>query len=307
VLDPGFAGTLHERLRDVLRQHPAREVLDRERCFAERHSDVGGHRFERGLAEVGRERLLQRFGVFAQELLDRAELLEPPCDRPRTAAAERFAQSARNCRDAVARRSVEYEVSSGRSHDASLPPAPVRGASAVLRPLAFGTRGHNRPEEVSPGTVRMAAARRDPARYRACPQMRTKPDIEPAKRWSVSVARLGSRVIRRIDLAAERAGFVAPRFDEFLEALEVLPHVPLDHADRVADVFDDAFRLIVHLQRHAALVVRDAMERYDPGVERTARARPRNAFVRGLLGDLRGPFLGLAADLGLPAQSVVVD
>src|SRR5690606_25003499 len=67
-----------------------------------------------------------------------------------------------------------------------------------------------------------------------------------ALRATHSATRLrGGRVV--LDLAAPRAGLHAPALDEVLEALQVALAPPVDHAQRIADLFLHPLGLVVHL------------------------------------------------------------
>src|SRR5438105_11908205 len=110
-----------------------------------------------------------------------------------------------------------------------------------------------------------------------------------------------------LDLAAPGARLTPAALDELLEALEAALDARLHHAQRVGNVLHDTLRLVVDLQHHARPVVVDAMEGHHAGVPGAAAARPRDALVGPLLGDLGDPLLFLAADDGFPLQMLVVE
>src|SRR5258708_40033378 len=102
-------------------------------------------------------------------------------------------------------------------------------------------------------------------------------------------------MMRLAHLAAPRAGLTTLRLDELLEALEIAFDARLRAAERVADVLDEAFRVVLHLQHDAALLGREVVERHHPGVRRAGGRVPRDAVIRDLLRDLGLPYLFLAA------------
>src|SRR5690606_24593914 len=127
-----------------------------------------------------------------------------------------------------------------------------------------------------------------------------------ALRATHSATRLrGGRVV--LDLAAPRAGLHATALDEVLEALQVALDPPVDHAQRIADLFLHPLGLVVHLHHDARLRIVQAMERDVAAIARAGRAGPCDALVRHLFGDARVPLLDLTADIGAPAHVLVVD
>ncbi len=108
-----------------------------------------------------------------------------------------------------------------------------------------------------------------------------------------------------VDLAAPRAGRVPATLHKFLKAFQVAFNLPADNAHLVADIFDDAFRIIVHPQSHAA-VIAPTLECDEAYIFCTGRTVSRNALVRDLLGDVGLPFLFLAANASAPEQVLVV-
>src|SRR4029453_3871540 len=111
---------------------------------------------------------------------------------------------------------------------------------------------------------------------------------------------------RRGRLATPGPGLALAGLDELLKALQVVVHPARDDADRVAHVLHHALRVVLDLQHHAGLLSGGAGEGDPARVLRARRALPRHTLVGPLLGDLGGPVLLLAADVGLPAQSPTV-
>src|SRR4030095_9758230 len=67
-----------------------------------------------------------------------------------------------------------------------------------------------------------------------------------------------------VNLAAPGAGFLAERFDELLEPLEILLHLSSVHADFRAERLLEPLGLVRHLDRDQRLVVPEPGERHDP-------------------------------------------
>src|SRR4029453_6334684 len=107
-------------------------------------------------------------------------------------------------------------------------------------------------------------------------------------------------------LATPGPGLALAGLDELLKALQVVVHPARDAADRVAHVLHHALRVVLDLQHHAGLLIGEAVEGDHARVLRARRALPRHTLVGPLLGDLGGPVLLLAADVGVPAQSPII-
>src|SRR5262245_23118131 len=130
-------------------------------------------------------------------------------------------------------------------------------------------------------------------------------------RTAPTLGEAGSRLARlpvaRADFAAPGAGLHSAALDHVLEALEVALDAPAVHAERAADLLENAVGLVLHLHGHAGLVVGEAVEGDDPGVAVALNGLPRHALVGALLGDPGRPGVLLAAGVGHPVQQRVVD
>src|SRR5262249_48161670 len=112
---------------------------------------------------------------------------------------------------------------------------------------------------------------------------------------------------RRIDRAAPRAGLASTLLDEFLETMQIAAHAAGRRTDRVPDVFDDALRLVLHLEHDAGTAGIELVERHDPGVPRAPGAGPCAAGIGDLLGAPRPPRLLLARDLRPPDEMTIIE
>src|SRR5436190_18793243 len=121
-------------------------------------------------------------------------------------------------------------------------------------------------------------------------------------------ALLGVRLdLLAVDLATPTLALATGALDEVLEALEITLHAALEEAERVTGRLDRAVGLGVDPKRDACLGRALRREQDGARVVRALDALPRNALVRRLVGDVRGPRLGLAGDVGRPAPRLVVD
>src|SRR5947209_12288038 len=105
-----------------------------------------------------------------------------------------------------------------------------------------------------------------------------------------------------VDLTTPGAGGGAALLDEALEVLQIALDLAVVEAERASDLLGRSLRLPANLDRHARLIVAQAVERHNTRVLLTGRAPPRHALVRNLLGHDGVILLGLAVDADLPVQ-----
>src|SRR5262249_57248316 len=120
-------------------------------------------------------------------------------------------------------------------------------------------------------------------------------------------AALQRRVGALLDRAAPGSSLAATRLDELLEALQVILHLAVHEPQRVADALKEPFGIVLEGEGNARLVIAEAMEINHAAVHVARRAGPGDAIVGNLLSDARVPLLLFAADVGAPAQALVVD
>src|SRR5690606_4603010 len=97
---------------------------------------------------------------------------------------------------------------------------------------------------------------------------------------------------------------VATRLGDLLEALEVTLHAAVDHAERGADVLEEALGVVLDVEVHLRRVLVDLVERHLAGVARTGHALPGDARVRLFRRDAGFPLLFPAADVRPPVEAV---
>ena len=114
--------------------------------------------------------------------------------------------------------------------------------------------------------------------------------------------RAATRLRRGVDVPAPAALLDAARLDERLEVLQVALDPALHDAQRVADLLDEALRVVVELQRHPGGGVADPVEGHDAGLVRPVLGRPGDPLVGVLLGDLRVELALDAGDLRDPVR-----
>ena len=109
-----------------------------------------------------------------------------------------------------------------------------------------------------------------------------------------------------MDFTTPRAALLAARLNELLEPLQVAFDAPTDEAQLIANVLDDAFRIIVQLEGHSGLVATQGLEGDDTGVLGARGAVPGDALVGRLLGNRGIPFFLLTRDVGDPVEALVI-
>src|SRR6185369_2817126 len=109
-----------------------------------------------------------------------------------------------------------------------------------------------------------------------------------------------------VNLAAPGAGGGPAGFDELLEAFQVTFDLALQEAHVRPDRLDDSLGIRIELERHPRVVRAERLEQDGAGVLGTLGALPGDPGIRDLVGDVGGPLLPPAGDLGGPAQRLVV-
>jgi hypothetical protein len=98
-----------------------------------------------------------------------------------------------------------------------------------------------------------------------------------------------------VDLAPPTACLTAPGLEELLEAFQVAFDASLHQSERILDLFDDAFGIVVEHHGHLAGARIDRLEHDPPSIVGIPESDPVDLTIGYLARDLRIPLLLLPA------------